>query len=62
MISREVHTHPTPLGKNLALVRKEWARRVSEAVGDTGGIDDTIALLRKVQAGLIELRHADAEM
>jgi DNA-binding MarR family transcriptional regulator len=60
--AREVHIYPTPLGKsNYALVRKEWARRVSEAVGDTGDIEDTIALLRKVQAGLIELRQPDAD-
>jgi DNA-binding MarR family transcriptional regulator len=60
--AREVHIHPTALGKsNYALVRKEWARRVSEAVGDTGDIEDTIALLRKVQAGLVELRQPDAD-
>jgi len=60
--AREVHIYPTSLGKsNYALVRKEWARRVSEAVGDSRDIEDTIALLRKVQTGLIELRQPDSD-
>ena len=60
--AREVHIYPTPLGKsNYALVRKEWARRVSAAVGHTGDIEDTIDLLRKVQAGLVQLRQPDGD-
>jgi DNA-binding MarR family transcriptional regulator len=61
--AREVKIYPTPRGTdNYALVRKEWARRVAEAAGDTGDIEDTVALLRKVQAGLVALRHAGADM
>jgi DNA-binding MarR family transcriptional regulator len=57
--AREVHLYPTPRGtSNYALVRKEWATRVAEAAGDTADIRDTIALLRKVQTGLVELRQA----
>ena len=60
--AREVHIYPTPRGKsNYALVRKEWSRRISDAVGDTGDIADTIALLRKVQAGLVNLRQTPAK-
>jgi DNA-binding MarR family transcriptional regulator len=58
--AREVHIYPTPRGtSNYALVRKEWARRISNAVGDSGDIDDAIALLRKVQDGLVELRQTN---
>jgi DNA-binding MarR family transcriptional regulator len=60
--AREVHIYPTPLGKsNYALVRKEWARRVWAAVGHTGDIGNTIELLRKVQAGLVQLRQPDGD-
>jgi DNA-binding MarR family transcriptional regulator len=60
--AREVHLYPTPRGtSNYALVRKEWATRVAAAAGDTADIEDTIALLRKVQTGLIELRQPDAD-
>lgn len=58
--AREVHIYPTPRGtSNYALVRKEWARRISNAVGDSGDIEDVIALLRKVQDGLVELRQTN---
>jgi DNA-binding MarR family transcriptional regulator len=60
--AREVHLYPTPRGtSNYALVRKEWARRVAEAAGDTEDIQDTITLLRKVQTGLVELRQSSGE-
>jgi DNA-binding MarR family transcriptional regulator len=55
---REVEIYPTPRGlSNYALVRKEWARIVSEAAGDTADIEPTLELLRKVETGLVQ-QHA----
>jgi DNA-binding MarR family transcriptional regulator len=50
--------HPTERGKrNYALVRQEWATVVAAAAGcDTAGLDDALALLRKIAAGLTDSR------
>lgn len=57
---REVKIQPTPLGtSNYALVRKEWAALVAEAAGNTAGLDSTIALLHRVEAGLVTHRQPD---
>jgi DNA-binding MarR family transcriptional regulator len=55
---REVEIYPTPLGlSNYAVVRKEWARLVSEAAGDTANIEPTLELLRTIETGLVQLRQ-----
>ena len=57
---REIKIYPTPLGtSNYALVRNEWAELVSTAAADATDLDPALALLRKVAAGLVELRHGD---
>ena len=51
---RRATIHPTERGRrNYALVRQEWADVVSAAAGhDTAGLDEALALLRKVGASL----------
>ena len=57
---REVKIYPTARGtSNYALVRKEWAELVAAAAGDATDLDSAVALLRKVEAGLVQLRQAD---
>ena len=52
--------YPTARGtSNYALVRKEWAELVAAAAGDATDLDSAVALLRKVEAGLVQLRQAD---
>ena len=50
--------HPTERGRfNYALVRREWASAVSNAVsGETSSLDAALALLRDIQAGLTVAR------
>ncbi|MEV6324095.1 MarR family transcriptional regulator [Nocardia sp. NPDC051787] len=55
---REVEIYPTAQGtSNYALVRKLWSECVYAATGDTADLDSTVALLRKVEAGLVQLRQ-----
>jgi DNA-binding MarR family transcriptional regulator len=57
---REVKIYPTSLGtSNYALVRKEWAGLVAAAAGDKAGLESAVALLRRVEAGLVALRQPD---
>ena len=58
MTCRGATVHPTERGRrNYALVRREWASAVSDAVGhDTNCLDAALALLRDVQAGLTATR------
>jgi DNA-binding MarR family transcriptional regulator len=57
---REVRIYPTARGtSNFALVRKEWADRVSAAAGGDTDLDAAVALLRKVEAGLVRQRQSD---
>jgi DNA-binding MarR family transcriptional regulator len=55
---RGVSVHRTRRGAdNYALVRKEWGDAVSAAAGgDASRLDDAIALLRSIEAGLIATR------
>ncbi len=56
---REVKIYPTARGtSNYALVRKEWAELVSAAAADATDLDSAVAVLRKVEAGLVRLRQA----
>ena len=50
--------HPTERGRrNYAVVRQEWASAVSDAAGhDTGSLDEALALIRDIQAGLTAAR------
>ena len=50
--------HPTEGGRrNYALVRQEWASAVSDAAGhDTSSLDEALALLGDIQAGLTAAR------
>lgn len=50
--------HPTEHGRrNYALVRREWASAVSDAVSnEAGSLDAALALLRDIQAGLTAAR------
>jgi DNA-binding MarR family transcriptional regulator len=57
---REVKIYPTARGtSNYAVVRKEWAELVSAAAGDTTDLDTAVAVLRKIEAGLVGLRQGD---
>jgi DNA-binding MarR family transcriptional regulator len=59
---REVKIFPTTRGtSNYALVRKEWADLVSAAAGDATDLDSSVAVLRKVEAGLVRLRQGDQQ-
>lgn len=55
---RGVSVHRTRRGAdNYALVRKEWGSAVSDAAGgDTSKLDDALALLRAIEAGLTATR------
>ncbi|MFD1985773.1 MarR family winged helix-turn-helix transcriptional regulator [Mesorhizobium newzealandense] len=55
---RGVSVHRTRRGAdNYALVRKEWGDAVSAAAsGDTSKLDDALALLRSIEAGLTSTR------
>ena len=55
---RGVSVHRTRRGAdNYALVRKEWGAAVSAAAGgDTSKLDDALALLRSIEAGLTATR------
>jgi DNA-binding MarR family transcriptional regulator len=59
---RGVTVHVTTRGKsNYALVRNEWAKAVSHATGkDARDLDSALALLTKVEAGLINTRPRSA--
>lgn len=55
---RRATIYPTGHGRrNYALVRQEWAAAVSAAAGhDTDGLDQALALLRKIGASLTATR------
>ncbi|WP_406278622.1 MarR family transcriptional regulator [Nocardia sp. NBC_00881] len=58
---REVKIYPTARGtSNYALVRAEWAGLVSAAAGDAADLGSAVALLRRVEAGLVGHRQGDA--
>ncbi|UVK37706.1 MarR family transcriptional regulator [Mesorhizobium sp. AR10] len=58
---RGVSVHRTRRGAdNYALVRKEWGAAVSAAAGgDTSKLDDALALLRSIEAGLTATRPTE---
>ncbi|MCZ4588173.1 MarR family transcriptional regulator (plasmid) [Rhodococcus pseudokoreensis] len=57
--AREVQIFPTARGtSNYALVRTEWAELVSAAAGGDADLDAAVALLQRVEAGLVRLRQA----
>jgi len=60
---RGVSVHRTQRGAdNYALVRKEWGDAVSTAAGgDTSNLNDVLALLRSIEAGLTSTRPKDRE-
>jgi DNA-binding MarR family transcriptional regulator len=57
---RRATIHPTEGGRrNYALVRQEWAAAFSAADQDAAGLDEALALLRKMSASLIAGRPAE---
>ena len=57
---RSVRIHPTPKAiRNYALVRREWASAVAEAVDGDPDVAATLPLLANVRAGLVRRRQAD---
>jgi DNA-binding MarR family transcriptional regulator len=55
---RRATIHPTEHGKrNYALVRQEWVAVVSAGAGhDSAGLNEALALLRKITASLTDSR------
>jgi DNA-binding MarR family transcriptional regulator len=57
---RGVNLFPTPrAASNLALVRREWARHLANSLGgDREAVPHAIALLRRVEHGMVAARQA----
>jgi DNA-binding MarR family transcriptional regulator len=55
---RGVRLYSTPAAaRNLRIIRREWARQVAAALGDSADVRSGVALLERLTAGLVASRQ-----